>query len=180
MQRVIHRGGAGARPPAREQRGESLRILPAAFEARPVTGGERRHFVEEEQFTVTVAPHRAVAIVELKPAADPLLRCPAPRAKLALRIVQSTAAISHEQSARRSGEQIAKRIDAVLQGHRRGSKTKVAGTRTTRPPYPFREDPVTRTNNDFIKPKADAGALIKINNKRPVNKPLTSLMKTPA
>jgi len=143
VQTFVHRGGAGARLPAREQRGESFRLLAPAFETRPVTGGERRHLVEEEQFGVAVAPDVAVAIIEVEAAADPLLRRPASRAKLAVLIVQAPAAIAHEQSARRIGEQAAKRIDAVLQGHRRASKNKVAGTRTTRPPYPFQKDPVT-------------------------------------
>jgi hypothetical protein len=36
--------------------------------------------------------------------------------------MQAAAAIAHERSARGIGEQIAKRIDTVLQGHRRPSK----------------------------------------------------------
>ena len=144
VQHFVHRASTGARLPAREQRGESFRVLAPAFETGPVTGGERRHLVEKEQFAIAVAPHLAMAIVEFEAATNPLLRGPAPRAELALPIVQSPAAIAHEQSARRVGEQAAKRIDAVLQGHRRASKNKVAGKRTARPPYPFQEDPVTR------------------------------------
>jgi len=101
--------------------------LTPAFEAGPVTGGERGHLVEKKQFAIAVAPHLAVAIVEFETAADPLLRRPAPCAKLVVPIVQSPAAIAHEQSARRIGEQSAKRIDAVLQGHRRASKTRWPG-----------------------------------------------------
>ena len=47
VQTFVHCGGAGARLAAREQRGESVRLRVLAFEAGPVTGGERRHLVEE-------------------------------------------------------------------------------------------------------------------------------------
>jgi hypothetical protein len=36
--------------------------------------------------------------------------------------VQAATAVAHEQAARGIGEQITKRIDTVLQGHRRASK----------------------------------------------------------
>jgi hypothetical protein len=145
VQHLVHRRRGRTLALARKQCRKKFRILAPAFETGPVTGGERRHLVEKEQLAIAVAPHLAVAVVELETAADPLLRGPAPRAELALLIVQSPAAIAHEQSARGSGEQNAKGIDAVLQRHRRASKNEVAGTRTTRPPYPFQEDPVTRT-----------------------------------
>jgi hypothetical protein len=161
VQTFVHRGGASARLSAREQRGELFRLLAPAFEAGPVTGGERGHLVEKKQFAIAVAPYLAVAIVEFETAADPLLRRPAPCAKLAVPIVQSPAAIAHEQSARRIGEQSAKRIDAVLQGHRRASKKQGGRDTYNPPPYPFQKDPVTGTDK-LIKPKSTAGALIKI------------------
>ncbi len=79
--------GAVARCACRENSAaKRLRVLAPAFEARPVTGGERRHLVEKEQFAVAVAPHLAMAVVELEPAADPLPRGPAARAELALAV----------------------------------------------------------------------------------------------
>ena len=55
-----------------------LGILAAAFEARPMTGGQRRRLVEEEQLGVIAAPDVALAIFEVEHAADPLPRGPAP------------------------------------------------------------------------------------------------------
>jgi hypothetical protein len=63
-----------------------------------------------------------MSIIKIELAANPVPRHPAANAEPALPIVQSTAAIAHEQSTRRICEQATERIDAVLQGHRRGSK----------------------------------------------------------
>ena len=118
MQHAIHLGGArafgaAARPVTRERD----RILPAAFEARAVAGGERRHLVEEKELRVAASPHRAVTIIETEPAADPRLRGPPSRGEPAIIVMQPAAAIAHEQAARRVGEQFAEGGHAVLQSH---------------------------------------------------------------
>ena len=82
-----------------------------------MAGGERRHLVEEEQLAIAVAPDRAVAIVEGELAADPLPRRLAARPQRACLVMQTAAAIAHEQSARRAREQMAERIDAVGKRH---------------------------------------------------------------
>jgi hypothetical protein len=120
VQNHIHLGSA--RPGAKFSRAcpeicELLCIVPAAFKAGAVTGGERGYFIEEEQFGVSPPPHRALAVVKLEHAADPLPRCPSPPIEHAVVIVQPPAAIAEEQSARRIGEQIAKGIDAILEWH---------------------------------------------------------------
>jgi len=57
---------------------KSLGILAPALEARPMTCRERSDLVEEKQFGVGVAPHLAMPVIEIEPAADPLLRRPPP------------------------------------------------------------------------------------------------------
>ncbi|HEY4983353.1 MAG TPA: hypothetical protein VII24_15765 [Pseudolabrys sp.] len=119
MQGRIHRRGAGVGVGrlAGKQRRKILGVLAPAFEARPVAGSERRHLVEEEQLAIAVAPDRAVAIVEGELAADPLPRRLAARPQRACLVMQTAAAIAHEQSARRAREQMAERIDAVGKRH---------------------------------------------------------------
>jgi hypothetical protein len=114
-----------------------------AFEARAVTGGQRRYLVEEKQFRVAIAEHGAVAIRELEHTANPLARRPAPAGEFSMRIVNAPAAIAHHEAAWCDGARLAKRIDTVLQGHGGGQKTRWPGKHTPRPPYPFQEDPVT-------------------------------------
>ncbi len=109
VQDFVHRRRARALGLAGEQRGETLGILAPAFEAGPVAGGQRRHLVEEEQFGVAVAPDLAMAVVEIEPAADPLLRRPAPRRELALVVVNAPAAIAQQRAARGRGDEFAER-----------------------------------------------------------------------
>jgi hypothetical protein len=97
--------------------GESLRILAAAFEAGPVSGGERGRLIEEKQLGVIAAPDVALAVLEVEHAADPLPRRPAPLGQPLIVGVDASAAVAYEQAARRRGDQLAERIDAVLQGH---------------------------------------------------------------
>ena len=55
VEEAIHlgaRGGDGKPQAGRQRRGECLRILPPAFEARPVAGRERGRLVEEEQLGI--------------------------------------------------------------------------------------------------------------------------------
>ena len=91
-----------------------LCLLTPAFGARPVTGSQGSNFVEEEWFGVTVAPNVAMPILKLELAADPLPRRPTPRCQVPVIVMDSSAAIAHEQPTRRNGGQFAKWVDAVL------------------------------------------------------------------
>jgi len=74
VQNAIDLGSAGPSIRIRTigpERGEALRIFSAALEARPVTGGKRRDFVEKEKLRVVFPPHVAVTPVEFQSAADP-------------------------------------------------------------------------------------------------------------
>src|SRR5262245_954464 len=81
VQDVVH--VAGARPCPEPEClfpaiGERHGILAPALEARPVSCGERRHLVEEEQLGVGAPPDVAVPLLEFEHAADPGPRDPAP------------------------------------------------------------------------------------------------------
>ncbi|HEX5213413.1 MAG TPA: hypothetical protein VFW22_16935 [Pseudolabrys sp.] len=119
MQYSVH--GRSPRPffAGRKQRGKSLGVVAAAFEARAMTGGQRRHLVEKEHFRITVAEHSAVPVLEIEHTADPLPRRPTPRRQFSMRVVNAPTAVAHHEPARAIGEQIAKRIDAALQRHGR-------------------------------------------------------------
>src|SRR5262249_61085081 len=56
--------------------GKCLGILTAAFEARPVAGGERGRLIEKEQLGIEPAPHVALALLKTRDTADPLRRYP--------------------------------------------------------------------------------------------------------
>ena len=80
LQDQVHRGRARYRAALclRPFFGEGFRGGATSFEAGPVTGGERRHLVEEEQLGVAVAPETAsLPPLEAQHAADPLRRGPA-------------------------------------------------------------------------------------------------------
>ena len=157
----IHRRRGCAFWLAGKQQGELLGVPPPAFEAGPVTGGERGYLIEEEQFSVEVAPNIAMASMKIEDAANPLPRRPAAAGQLFLVGVKPRAAVAHKRPARGRGEQAAKRIDAILQGHYWRQKIRWPGHILTQPPYPIQEDPVTRKDGR-VKPKAGGGALIEI------------------
>ena len=98
---------------------ETVVVVAAALGARPVTGGERGRFVEEEE--LRVAPRLllldAPAILELEPAGDPALDLESTHDR-PVRIVQA-ASVAVDEPTRRVGDQLAERGDAVLQRHRR-------------------------------------------------------------
>jgi hypothetical protein len=120
VQHLIYFGGAG--PHACATRfaptfSKSFRVAAAAFEARPVPGGQRSRLVDKKQFSVEAAPDIATATLEGKHAADPLPRGPAALCKGARVGVKPPAAITHQSAARRIGKKLTERIDAILQRH---------------------------------------------------------------
>jgi hypothetical protein len=89
-------------------------LLAAAFGARPMARGQRHSLVQKEQLRVSAGRHhRAPAAPKLEHARDP-----APARVLAhdpaLIIVYRAAAISHERSPRRIGENLPSGRDAIL------------------------------------------------------------------
>src|SRR6478609_8058877 len=120
VQHQVHLIGAGSSQKLKRplpRRSKRFRILAPAFEAGPVASGERGHLVHKKQLGVIAAPDVALAALEIQHAADPLPRRPAPAGQLLVVGVEASAAIAQEQAARGRSEQLAKRIDAVLQGH---------------------------------------------------------------
>src|SRR5690606_33054866 len=72
---VVHRRGTQTMPGcALPRSGEGQRMRAPALETGPMTGRERGHLVEKEQFGVAVAPDATPPVLEIEPAADPLLR----------------------------------------------------------------------------------------------------------
>src|SRR5205814_5725378 len=96
--RRVPRGGPACR------KGEG--VAAAAFEAGPVPGSQRGRLVEKEQLGIAVAPNRAMTLLELRDAADPLARGPAPRAERAIIAMEPAAAIAHEPSSGRDGDEL--------------------------------------------------------------------------
>jgi hypothetical protein len=86
-----------------------------------------------------------MAVLEIEHAANPLPGRPAPRRQFSMFIVDAPATIAHHETARAIGEQNAKGIDAVLQGHggvkKQGGREQYAPTTISvqgRPGYPNR------------------------------------------
>src|SRR5688572_24807286 len=79
---------------ARPQKCEGVGVRAAAFEARPVPGGERCHLVEKEQTGKALAPHLTVPAPERQQTADPGARGPAPRGERAVVAVKAPATIA--------------------------------------------------------------------------------------
>ena len=99
---------------------EPVVVRAAAQRARAVTGRERRRLVEEEQFREATGLHErcSVPAAELELARDPALHGEAsPDASLG--VVQA-AAVPIDEPARRVGDQVAERRDAILSRHCRG------------------------------------------------------------
>src|SRR5262245_54178680 len=120
MKQAVHLGGARdtiAVRSARKRRGKCLRIVAAAFEAGPVTGGKRGRLVEEEQLRIALAPHLAMPSLEFEEAANPGVRDPASAPQRAVVAMEAAAAIAEEQPARGISDEIAERIDAIGQRH---------------------------------------------------------------
>lgn len=95
-------------------RSKTFRILPPAFEAGPVSGGERGWLVKKKQLGVEPPPYLAMTSFKCQHAADPLPRNPSPRRERARSGVKSPATIAHEGAARRIGQELAERIDTIL------------------------------------------------------------------
>src|SRR5690349_25109217 len=76
------------------KRGKSFRIFPAAFEARPVTGGKRGYFVEKEKLRIVFSPHVAVTSVEFQAAANPTATDVPPSAQNPIVTMKSSATVS--------------------------------------------------------------------------------------
>jgi len=82
-----------------------------------VAGRQGGYFIEEEQLSVAIPPDGAMAIIEGVLAADPLLRCSAPRSELLPRVMQPAAAVAHHEAARGAGDEFAEWRDAIWQRH---------------------------------------------------------------
>jgi hypothetical protein len=76
------------------QSGKSFRIFPAAFKARPMTGGKRCDFVEKEKLRIVFPPHVAVTSVELQAAANPSATDVPPSAQTPIVPMKSSATVS--------------------------------------------------------------------------------------
>ena len=100
MKDIVHRRRPQTMPEgALPGSGEGQRMRTPAFEAGPMTGRQRGHLIEEEQFGIAIAPDTALAAFEIELAADPLLRRIAAIAEGAVIAVDVSAAIAHEQTA---------------------------------------------------------------------------------
>jgi len=84
MKNFVHRCSRCALFLAGEQKSKPLGILAPAFETGPVTRGEGRHFIEEKQLGVAVAPDLPVTVVERELATDPGAVDPTARRQLLL------------------------------------------------------------------------------------------------
>ena len=126
MQHLIHRRGAGALVAAVRpgpQFGEPVGVGAPAFEAGPVTGGERRGLVQEEQLGVAIGLHDlAMPALELEHAGDPLSGGPAAGPDGLVGCVEGPAAIAHQQASMRRGDDLALGGDAVLERHAQSAK----------------------------------------------------------
>ena len=102
VQNAIHIGSA--RPPVgvgtmRPQHGKGFRIFPTAFEARPVTCGKGRYFIEKEKLRIVFAPDVAMTSVEFQDTADPLTADMPPSPQSPVVTMKSSATISQQRSA---------------------------------------------------------------------------------
>jgi len=82
-----------------------------------VAGSQRRHLVEKEQLRVTVAPDPPPTPFEIQPAADPRPARPAPTTEALFIFMNAAAAVAHQQSPRRAGEQVSEGIDTAGERH---------------------------------------------------------------
>jgi hypothetical protein len=117
VQNAIHLGSA--RPSIRirtigPQSGEGFRILPAAFEARPVPGGKRGYFVEKEKLGIVFPPHVAVTSVEVQAAADPGATDVPAFAQSPIVTMKSSATVSQHGSAHLDSNQLTEDVNAIL------------------------------------------------------------------
>src|SRR5262245_66535311 len=80
---------------------------------------QRRCLIEKKQFRVTVGLHhgRAMTALELEHAGDPLPARPTAPSQRAIGQVKSTAAIAHQQTTMRSGDDVAFGSEAVVEWH---------------------------------------------------------------
>jgi hypothetical protein len=92
-------------------------VLPPAERTRTMTGGERGHFIEEEELREASGLEKTLSLpaAKLEPAGDPALAVVAP-ADSARVVVQASAVAVHEAT-RRVGDQLAERRDPVLKRH---------------------------------------------------------------
>ena len=90
----------GAVPAARPQASaKAARLGPAALEAGPVPGGQRRRLVEKEDLAVAVAPDRRAAGRGTRSGRRSTPGCAsAPRPSVAVRPVQPPAAVAHQRA----------------------------------------------------------------------------------
>jgi hypothetical protein len=103
----------GATPPGRFEN------LAPALATGAVASGERGRFVEEEQLGIAPRRHHLpAAVLEAQPATDPTAVPPARRAEPPAGVMQD-AAVAHQRAAGRIGDDVARRRDAIVQGHRR-------------------------------------------------------------
>jgi hypothetical protein len=97
---------------------EPIEILTAAFGAGPMTSSERGRFIEKEKFRVAPRSHDLTrATLEFKQTDNPTIADPTPGSQHTPIIMQGTASIAHERPAGRRGDQLPKRIDAILSWH---------------------------------------------------------------
>jgi hypothetical protein len=117
VQNEIHLGGArptAGIPGTGPEGGKGFCIFSAAFEARPVTGGKRRDFVEEEKLGVVFPPHVAMTPVEFQAAADPGAADVPAVAQRPVVAMKSSAAVSQHGSPRLDRNQLTEGIDTIL------------------------------------------------------------------
>ena len=108
------RSPGGARP----DRDEAVVVRAPAERARPVAGGERGRLVEEEQLGEPARLHQRRAVPAAERSRHAIQRRPLKRRRMRPGLVVQAAAVAVDEAARRVGDQLAERGDAVLQGHR--------------------------------------------------------------
>jgi hypothetical protein len=104
-----HRSGMELSP----GRAEADVVLAPAQRARPMTGGKGGRLVEEEELgeLARLQERAPMPALEREPAGDPAL--PVEAAPDAARVVVQAAAVAVDEAARRVGDQLAERRDAV-------------------------------------------------------------------
>jgi len=94
VKNFIHRHCRCAPLLVRKQKRKPLGVLAPALETGPVTHSEGRHFIEEKQLGIAIAPDLPVAVVERELATDPGAVDPTARAQFPLCVMQPPAPVS--------------------------------------------------------------------------------------
>ena len=103
-------------------------VRAAALEARAMSSRERGRLIEEKQCGVAIAPDRMMAPLEAAARSRSIAARPSAALSQTLIVaVKAPAAIAHKKPARGRGDQLAERIDAVLQRHLLGASCAALG-----------------------------------------------------